>query len=139
MIVAFPGNQFQGEIAPAIADLVDAGTIRIIDIAFVGKDEDGDALALELTELDPEVQKGLESLASRSSGLFNEDDLMDAATASSRTRRPRFSCGRTSGRARPRRQCGTRVGSCSRSSGCRTRSYRQPATGRSRPQERRAE
>jgi hypothetical protein len=40
LIVAFPGNEFRGEIAPALADLVDAGTIRIIDVAFVGKDED---------------------------------------------------------------------------------------------------
>jgi hypothetical protein len=33
LIVAFPGNEFRGEIAPALAELVEAGTIRIIDIA----------------------------------------------------------------------------------------------------------
>ena len=81
MIVAFPGNQFKGEIAPALADLVDAGTIRIIDIAFVGKDADGDTVAFELTELDPEVQKGLDNLGIEVEGLFNEDDLMDAGEA----------------------------------------------------------
>ncbi len=81
MIVAFPGNQFKGEIAPALADLVDAGTIRIIDIAFVGKDADGDTVAFELTELDPEVQKGLDKLGIEVEGLFNEDDLMDAGEA----------------------------------------------------------
>jgi hypothetical protein len=79
LIVAFPGNKFRGEIAPALADLVDAGTIRIIDIAFVGKDENGDAVAFELTELDPDVQAGLENLGIEVGGLFNEDDLMDAA------------------------------------------------------------
>jgi Family of unknown function (DUF6325) len=81
MIVAFPGNQFKGEIAPALADLVDAGTIRIIDIAFVGKDADGDTVAFELTELDPEVQKGLDNLGIEVEGLFNEDDLRDAGEA----------------------------------------------------------
>jgi hypothetical protein len=81
MIVAFPGNKFRGEIAPALADLVDAGTIRIIDIAFVGKDENGDAVAFELTELDPDVQSGLENLGIEVGGLFNEDDLMDAAAS----------------------------------------------------------
>jgi hypothetical protein len=81
MIVAFPGNQFKGEIAPALADLVDAGTIRIIDIAFVGKDANGDTVAFELTELDPEVQKGLDNLGIEVEGLFNEDDLMDAGEA----------------------------------------------------------
>jgi hypothetical protein len=78
-IVAFPGNRFRGEIAPAIADLVEAGTIRVIDIAFVGKDQDGNAVAMELTELDPDVQASLDKLGIEVGGLFNEDDLMDAA------------------------------------------------------------
>jgi Family of unknown function (DUF6325) len=79
LIVAFPGNRFRGEIAPALADLIDAGTIRVIDIAFVGKDEDGEVAAFELMDLDPEVREGLERLGVEVSGLFNEDDLMAAA------------------------------------------------------------
>ena len=79
MVVAFPGNQFKGDIAPAISELVEDGTIRIIDIAFVGKDADGNAVAMELTELDPDVQAGLEKAGVEVGGLFNEDDLMDAA------------------------------------------------------------
>ncbi len=78
-IIAFPGNQFRGEIGPALADLVDSGTIRIIDIAFVLKDEDGNTVAMELTELDPDVQAALESAGVEVGGLFNEDDLIDAA------------------------------------------------------------
>jgi hypothetical protein len=78
-IVAFPGNEFRGEIGPALSELVNAGTIRIIDIAFVGKSADGDAVALELTELAPDVQSALDSLGIEVSGLFNEDDLMAAA------------------------------------------------------------
>jgi Family of unknown function (DUF6325) len=79
MIVAFPGNRFRGEIAPALADLIDAGTIRVIDIAFVGKDADGEVAAFELTDLDRDVREGLERLGVEVSGLFNEDDLMAAA------------------------------------------------------------
>ena len=45
-VIAFPGNQFKGEIAPALADLVEAGTIRLIDAAFVGKDENGESSPL---------------------------------------------------------------------------------------------
>ncbi|OFW74928.1 MAG: hypothetical protein A2Y55_06120 [Actinobacteria bacterium RBG_16_68_12] len=78
-IIAFPGNRFRGEIAPAIADLVDDGTIRIIDIAFVGKDEDGNSVAMEMTELDPDVQEGLEKAGFEVGGLFSDKDLMDAA------------------------------------------------------------
>ncbi len=78
-IVAFPGNRFRGEIAPAIADLVEEGTIRMIDIAFVGKDQDGNTVAMELTELDPDIQEALDKAGIEVGGLFNEDDLMDAA------------------------------------------------------------
>jgi len=78
MIVAFPGNEFRGEIAPALADLVEAGTIRIIDLAFVGKDADGEIVAFELTDLDPDVREGLEKIGIEVNGLFNEDDLMSA-------------------------------------------------------------
>jgi uncharacterized membrane protein len=78
-VIAFPGNKFRGEIAPAIADLVDDGTIRVIDVAFVGKNADGDAVAMELMELDPDVQEGLDKAGVVVGGLFNEDDLMDIA------------------------------------------------------------
>ncbi len=78
LIVAFPGNKFRGEIAPALADLVDAGTIRIIDLAFVAKDADGEVLAFELNDLDPEVRAGFERAGVEVQGLFNEEDLAAA-------------------------------------------------------------
>jgi hypothetical protein len=78
LIVAFPGNRFTGRIAPALAKLVEAGTIRIIDIAFVAKDENGEIAAFEIDGLDPDVRQGLENLGAESSGLFNEDDLQAA-------------------------------------------------------------
>jgi hypothetical protein len=80
-IIGFPGNKFRGEIGPALADLVDAGTIRIIDIAFVGKNADGDVVAFELTELDPDVQAGLEKAGIEVNGLLSEDDLMESGQA----------------------------------------------------------
>jgi len=79
LIVAFPGNRFKGEIAPALADLVEGGTIRIIDVAFAAKDGDGNTAAFELADLDPEVRQGLENIGATSGGLFNEEDLMAAA------------------------------------------------------------
>ncbi len=74
-VLAFPGNQFKGEIAPALADLVEAGTIRLIDAAFVSKDENGDVLAFELTELAPDVQEALDALNIEVQGLFNDEEL----------------------------------------------------------------
>ena len=51
MVVAFPGSRFKGEIAPALADLVESQTIRIIDLAFVAKGEDGEVGAFEISDL----------------------------------------------------------------------------------------
>lgn len=80
-IIAFPGNKFRGEVAPALVDLVDAGVIRLIDVAFVGKNADGEVVAMELTELDPDIQESLDRLGIEVQGLLNENDLMDAADA----------------------------------------------------------
>ena len=79
MIVAFPGNRFKGEIVPAIKEQVDAGTIRIIDLAFVTKDADGTVAAMEVGDLDSEVGAAFsELMGTESGGLLNEDDLMAA-------------------------------------------------------------
>lgn len=79
MIVAFPGNDFQGEIAPALGKLVESGTIRIMDVTFVIKDEDGNIATMEITDLDPTVAAGLENAGFDTSGLFNDEDLEAAA------------------------------------------------------------
>ena len=78
-IIAFPGNQFRGEIVPALTDLVEAGSIRLIDAAFVSKDENGDVSALELLELAPDVQEALAALKIEVQGLFNDEELLAAA------------------------------------------------------------
>ena len=75
-VIAFPGNQFNGEIVPALDDLVTAGTIRLIDAAFVGKDEKGEVFALEVTELAPDVQERLNALNIEVQGLLNDEELL---------------------------------------------------------------
>ena len=51
LAVKFPGNKFTGEIAPALADLIESGTIRVIDILFVRKDADGIVEISEISEM----------------------------------------------------------------------------------------
>lgn len=77
-VIAFPGNRFNGAIAPALADLVESGTIRLIDAAFVSKEADGEVLAFEFTELAPDVQNALEALNIQVDGLFSDDELIAA-------------------------------------------------------------
>ena len=81
MVIAFPGNQFKGEIAPALRELVDNGTIRIIDLAFVGKDADGNVLGFELEDAGSEVGAAFASLNHERGGLLNEDDVRDVGEA----------------------------------------------------------
>ena len=80
MIVAFPGNQFKGEIIPALQELVESNTIRIIDLAMVIKDESGNAEAIEVSDLESDFGTALASLlGNERGGLLNEEDLMAAA------------------------------------------------------------
>jgi hypothetical protein len=68
-----------GEIAPLIIDLVDRGIIRVLDIAFIAKDDDGTVTALELDNLGPDSPFAV--FEGASSGLMDDADLQDAADA----------------------------------------------------------
>jgi len=81
MVVAFPGNKFNGQVAPALKDLVDSGTIRVLDLAFVLKDVDGSVVGAELEDTGSEVFQAFESLTVDRGGLLNDDDLHDIADA----------------------------------------------------------
>jgi translation initiation factor IF-2 len=82
LVVAFPGNKFKGEIVPALADLVESETIRILDLVFILKDEEGNVAALELSELDDDDEAaGMTDVAEVERGLLNEEDIQLAADA----------------------------------------------------------
>jgi hypothetical protein len=81
LVVAFPGNQFNGEIAPALRDLIDSGTIRVLDLAFVLKDADGSVVGAELEDTGSEVMQAFNSLEIERGGLLNDDDLQELGDA----------------------------------------------------------
>jgi uncharacterized protein DUF6325 len=80
ILVEWPGRQPNGEVAPHLVDLVDRGLIRILDLAFVAKDEDGTVAGLELADLGDGAAE-LEVFEGASSGLLSDDDLTEAAGA----------------------------------------------------------
>ena len=80
-VVAFPGNQFKGEIAPALRELVESRTIRIIDLAFVLKDEDGKVAGVELEDAGSEVLRAFEALTYDRDGLISDNDLKEIGAA----------------------------------------------------------
>jgi uncharacterized membrane protein len=72
-VVAFPGNQFNGNIAPEVEKLVANGTVRILDLVFVARDEAGDTISLEFDQLDELAAFG--EIDGDVGGLVNMDDL----------------------------------------------------------------
>ena len=46
--VAFPGNEFNGELLPALEQLIASGTIRVLDLLFAYKTADGEVGSVEL-------------------------------------------------------------------------------------------
>ncbi len=77
LVLGFPGNQFTGAIAPALAELSTNGTIRILDLVFIAKDADGNAVAVELEDHDEaEAFAGLDG---EIGGLVSQDDIEHAA------------------------------------------------------------
>ena len=77
IVVGFPENQFTGEIVPALTDLVDAGIVRIVDLVFIAKDDDGTVAAIELNELDDTVSAAYITLAAELDSLIGEEDIED--------------------------------------------------------------
>jgi len=81
LIIGFPGNKFTGEVAPALADLVESGQIHVIDLVFVAKDPAGDVLAVELSDIDPAVSAAFQPYVSEPSGMLADEDIEDIGIA----------------------------------------------------------
>ena len=69
-----------GEVQPLLLDLVDRGIIRILDIAFLAKDEDGAVSGIDIGDL-KQVAAAFAEFEGASSGLLGFDDLQEAAAA----------------------------------------------------------
>jgi uncharacterized membrane protein len=79
LVVGFPGNNFNGEIAPALAKLVDDKLVRILDLIFIGKDADGTIVTFEVDEVDGDASFSI--IDAELGGLIGEDDINHAAAA----------------------------------------------------------
>src|SRR5262249_53703155 len=72
-IIGFPGNKFSGRIAPAIMELVENGTIRILDLLFVSKDAEGVTTVIQAEDLDADGAGFLEIDVTQPGALHDED------------------------------------------------------------------
>jgi hypothetical protein len=78
-VIGFEGNNFDGSIAREIAKVVENGTIALVDVVFVGRDSEGNAVILELDNKDDPRFAGFHNLVAGRMGLFTQEDLMEIA------------------------------------------------------------
>jgi hypothetical protein len=78
IVIEWPHEQPTGAAMPLILDLVDRDIIRLLDIAFLGKDENGAVYAIDLAEL-AAAEAGFDTFDGASTGLISPEDLEEAA------------------------------------------------------------
>ena len=79
LVLEFPGNKMTGEGLPLLVDLVERGIIRILDLVFITRDEDGTVAGMELKDFDGDGELDLAVFEGVSSGLIDQEDLQEAA------------------------------------------------------------
>jgi len=79
VVIGFPNLVIDGSVANEIATVVEAGTIRIVDLVAIAKDADGDVAILELDAKDDPRYAGFAPLLTNRVGLFTAEDLATIA------------------------------------------------------------
>lgn len=74
VVIGFPEAKFDGTIAPAIGELIANGTVRLLDLVLVHKDEDGVVTIAEVTDVDGDGIPDLLAIQGDLPGLISEDD-----------------------------------------------------------------
>jgi hypothetical protein len=78
LVIEFPGSRMTGEGLPLLVDLVERGIIRIIDLLFVQKRQDGSVVGMELADFDSDGVLDLAVFEGASSGILGDDDIAEA-------------------------------------------------------------
>ncbi|GAA2155664.1 hypothetical protein GCM10009844_43050 [Nocardioides koreensis] len=81
IVVEFPGSRFKGEIAPALAELVEHGIVRVLDLLIIRKDVDGRLEFFEIGELDESEVGSLRAYETAVATLLSEEDVEAVAEA----------------------------------------------------------
>jgi hypothetical protein len=74
-VFEFPGSKFNGDIVPAIIDLIDSGTVAVLDIVVVARDPDDTVSYHELWDLDEDQAALFEDVEGEAGGLLSEEDI----------------------------------------------------------------
>lgn len=78
-VISFPGNKFNGDVVPALKALVDEGTVRILDLVFVNKDDEGNIQTIEINDQDAYGALGFDDIDGELDDLLTTEDIVTAA------------------------------------------------------------
>ena len=82
LVLGFPaGAPMTGEAVPLLLDLVERGIVRVLDVLFVTKDENGEVAGFDAQGLGPERIGDFQVFDGATSGLIGGDDLVEAGNA----------------------------------------------------------
>ena len=82
VVIAYPADApMTGDAAPLLVDLVERGIIRVLDVMFVSKNEDGTFSGFDATDLDDKGVGDFTVFEGASSGLLVSEDVATAADA----------------------------------------------------------
>ncbi|WP_120337299.1 DUF6325 family protein [Cryobacterium soli] len=81
IVVEFPGNSFNGSIAPELTSLVDRGLIKILDLLILKKDAAGGLEIAELSDVEDGELGELRAFETELATLLSEEDVIAAAQA----------------------------------------------------------
>ena len=79
IVIEWPGRQPTGDVAPMIVELADRGMIRILDVAFLIKDVEGQIATIEAGDFGEDGD--FAEFEGAGTGLLGEEDLNEAAAA----------------------------------------------------------
>lgn len=81
LLLEFPDQKPTGEVASALMDLVESGTIRLYDALAIRKTAEGDVMGFEIGDLDGDGTLDFAAFAGARSGLLGDEDISEAAKA----------------------------------------------------------
>ena len=76
-----PGTEPNGKGLDVLVDLTERGLIRVLDLAFVQKQDDGSIAGLALADIDGDGELDLLQFDGASSGVLDQTDLDEAGAA----------------------------------------------------------
>ena len=80
MVVEFPGPDFgEGRVAPILKDYVDRGLVRILDVLFLRKGEDGSLEPFEVSDLGADAVGEFRAFEGQVAMVLSEQDVTELA------------------------------------------------------------